>query len=145
MCFLVEQGLPLCRDGDEQNSNINALLSLREENDTVMCVWVKCSGCNYTSPPIRKDIFKIMAAEVLHEISICLHNSAFITFMMDETTDISNREQAIIVMHYVTCEMEVMEEFIGLYHSPATDSKTLTEVVKDCLSRCNLPLSKLRG
>lgn len=143
--FLAEQGLPFRGDGDEQNSNFNALLSLREEDDPAIGAWVKRSGSNYTSPQIQNEILKIMAAEVLHGICISLQRSPFITFMMDETTDVSNREQAVIVMRHVTCEMEVLEEFIGLYQVPAIDSKTLTEVVKDSLSRCNLPLSKLRG
>ena len=34
---------------------------------------------------------------------------------------------------------------IGMYQVPSIDSKTLAEVAKDALCRCNLPLSKLRG
>lgn len=41
--------------------------------------------------------------------------------------------------------MEVLEEQIGLYQVPSIDSKTLAEVAKDALCRCNLPLCKLRG
>ena len=143
--FLAEQGLSLRGDGDEHNSNFSELLSLCEEDDPAIGAWAKHSGSNYTSPQIQNEILKILTAEVLHGICISLQRSPSITFMMDETTDVSNHEQAVIVMGYVTCEMEVLEEFIGLYQVPATDSNTLTEMVKESLSRCNLPPSKLRG
>ena len=143
--FLARQGLPLRGDGDEKNSNFIALLSLREEDDPAIGGWLKRCGANYTSHQIQNEILKIMASEVLHEICISLQQSPFISFMMDETTDVSNREQATIVLRHVTNEMEVLEEFIGLYQVPAIDSDTLTEVVKDALCRCNLPLCKLRG
>ena len=38
-----------------------------------------------------------------------------------------------------------MEEFIGLYQVPAIDSSTLTELLKDSLCWCNLPIVKLQG
>ncbi len=85
--FLARQGLPLRGDGDEQNSNFLALLSLREEDDSAIGEWVrvKRGGVNYTSHQIQNEILKIMATEVLREISISLQRSPFITFMMDET------------------------------------------------------------
>lgn len=86
-----------------------------------------------------------MANEVLHNIMSSLHQSSYISLMMVETTDVSNHEQATIVLCHVTNKMEVLEELIGMYQVPRIDSKTLTEVAKDTLWRCNLPLSKLRG
>lgn len=65
--------------------------------------------------------------------------------MMDETTDISNREQVPIVLRHVTDKMEVLEELIGMYQVPGIVFETLTRVAKDALCRCNLPLSKLSG
>ena len=64
---------------------------------------------------------------------------------MDETTDVSNHEQATIVLCHVIDNMEVSEELIGMYQFPSIDSKTLADLAKDALCRCNLPLSKLRG
>ncbi len=43
--------------------------------------------------------------------------------------DISNREQATIVLRHVTNKMEVLE-FIGLYQVPAIDSETLAKVAR---------------
>ena len=55
--------------------------------------------------------------------------------MVDETTDISNKEQ-VVVAH---------EEFIGLYQIESTQSEMLLAVVHDGLHRLNISTSKLRG
>ena len=96
-------------------------------------------GCNYT---LHQIILKIMATEVLRNISTSLQASRFICLMMDETTDVSNHEQAnniYIVFRHVTNNME---ELIGMYQVSNINSET---VAMDALCRCNLPLSKLRG
>ena len=42
-------------------------------------------------------------------------------------------------------ELQIHEEFIGLYEVPSIESSMLVNVVKDTLLRFNLPLSKVRG
>ena len=49
------------------------------------------------------------------------------------------------MLRRVTDEMEVFQEFIGLYQVPSIDATTLTKVAKDVLCRHNLSLGKLRG
>ena len=145
--FLGRQELPLSGDGNEKHGNFMALLALREEDDPAVGEWVRAKrgGANYTSHQIQNELLKIMANEVLRNIATSLQQSPYISLMMDETTDVSNHEQATIVLRHVTNKMEVLEEFIGMYQVPSIDSKTLAEVAKDALCRCNLPLNKLRG
>ena len=50
---------------------------------------------------------------------------------IDETTDISNNEQTTVVFRHGTEDLEVFEEFMGLYHVPSIDAETLTSVIKD--------------
>lgn len=78
-------------------------------------------------------------------LSAYIHQSPFITLMMDETTDVSNKEQSVIVLRWISEDFEVNEEFLGLYNVPSIDAATLTIAAKDALCRMNLPLSKLRG
>ena len=65
--------------------------------------------------------------------------------MADETTNATNKEQVTLVLRWVTKELEVHEEFLGLYLVEKIDSNTLAAVIKDVLLRANLPLQKLRG
>ena len=68
---------------------------------------------------------------VLREVTACLQQSPFITLMMDETTDLSNQEQSVIVLRWVSEDFEVNEEFFGVYNIPNIDAATLTMAAKD--------------
>ena len=86
-----------------------------------------------------------MALQVLREIAFNICQSPFITIMADETTNIANKEQVTIVIHWVTADFVVHEEFIGLYMVDLIDSKTIMATIMDVLTRLNLPISKLCG
>ena len=86
-----------------------------------------------------------MALYVLRNMSQILQGSPFLTLMMDETTDVSNKEQVVIVTRRVSESLEVHEEFLGLYEVSFIDTSTLTTVAKDVIARMNLPIFKLRG
>ena len=99
----------------------------------------------YTSPEIQNEIIKVMGLQVLRDVSADLQGSPFLTVMADETTDSSNREQVTLILRRVTQELEVHEEFLGLYHVSSIDADMLTRAIKDVLIRMNLPFEKLRG
>ena len=86
-----------------------------------------------------------MSLQLLREIIAELQSSPFLTIMIHETTDSSNMEQVTLVIRHVTEELQVHEEFLGLYAVDSTDATTLVSVVKDAMVRMNLPMSKLRG
>ena len=48
-------------------------------------------------------------------------------------------------MRSINGEFEVDEDFLGLYTVPSIDAATLFSVIKDTLTRLNLPFCKLRG
>ena len=100
---------------------------------------------SYTSHEIQNEIIKVMAMNVLRTIMSSLQTSLFVTLMMDETTDISNKEQVTFTIRWVSENLEVNEEFVGLYEVPAIDAETLAAVAKDTFTRLNLSFSKLRG
>ena len=132
-------------DGDEADSNFLQLLQLKAEEDPVVIEWLKRKTGKYISPEVQNDLLKVMAMHVMRDIRSCMQQSPFLALMMDETTDISNNEQTTIVIRWVADNLEVHEEFLGLYHVPSIDAHTLTTVAKDTLVRMNLPLSKLHG
>lgn len=65
--------------------------------------------------------------------------------MVDESTDISNKEQAVICIRTVDDIFEVKEDFMGLYELESTTSDFIFESLKDALLCLNLPISKIRG
>ena len=64
--------------------------------------------------------------------------------MIDETTDVTNQEQVIIIFRMVDNDLSVKEEFVGLYRVDDITSITLTEVIKNVMLKLNLSMSKLR-
>ena len=65
--------------------------------------------------------------------------------MVDETTDISNKEQVVVCFRWVDNHLVAHEEFIGLYQIESTQSEMLLAIVHDVLHRLNISTSKLRG
>ena len=98
----------------------------------------------YTSHEIQNELLSIMAQQVLRKI-ICQFQSNFYTIMIDETTDASNAEQVVIVIRWVSDDLSVHEEFIGLYHTSSIQAQSLVSIIKDSLLRLNLKLELCRG
>lgn len=107
--------------------------------------WLKKKSDKYTSGEIQNEIIMVMALRVIREIAAYLHEAQFYTIMADETADVSNREQVVICIRWVSDNFAVHEEFIGMYVVDKIDAKTLVTTIKDVMCRLNIPLIKLRG
>ena len=141
---LAEEGLPLRGDGVDKG-NFFHLLKLRARDDHRFVDWMKKKTNKYTSPEIQNEILSIMSCSVLRGITECVQNASFFTIMIDETTDVANKEQVVLVLRWVDQDLIVHEKFVGLYVVPSISADTLVSVIKDSLSRLNLSLSKVRG
>uniref|UniRef100_H3AKW9 HAT C-terminal dimerisation domain-containing protein n=1 Tax=Latimeria chalumnae TaxID=7897 RepID=H3AKW9_LATCH len=73
-----------------------------------------------------------------------ISNAKWYTIMTDETREISNREQSVICIRWVD-DYNVREDPIGLNEIPSQDAQTITNVLKDALTRCGTPLANCRG
>ena len=65
--------------------------------------------------------------------------------MVDETIDVSNHEQVVICVSWVSAYFDVHEDFIGLSQVDKTAAGTLAAVIRDIFLRMNISLHKLRG
>ena len=54
-------------------------------------------GLKYISHEVQNKFLSIMALRVLREIASSLQLAVFYTVMVDETTDMSNQEQVVLV------------------------------------------------
>ena len=143
--FLSRQGLAFRGDGEESDSNFRRLILLRSEDDSKLIDWIKQKTNKYTSAEMQNEMIKVMALRVLREIATSIRSAAFFTVMVDETTDISNVEQVVICLRWVTETFEVHEEFVGLYEVASTRSEIIYAAITDVLQRLNLSISKVRG
>ena len=121
------------------------LIYLRSEDNTKLVDWMKQRTDKYTSADIQNEMVKVMALRVLRKIAGSLQSASFFTVMVDETTDVSNVEQVVICIRWVSEKFEVQEEFVGLYKVPSTGAEIIYAAITDVLLRLNLAISKVRG
>ena len=143
--FLARQGLPLRGHGDEGDSNFHQLLKLRSEDDPRVKTWLSKKTDKYTSADVQNEMLKVMAMHVLRDVAASIQSAPFCTLMVDETTDISNKEQVVLCFRWVDNTLEAHEEFVGMYQVESTQASVLLHVIHDVLTRLNVCVAKLRG
>ena len=104
--FLARQSIAVRGDGDEENSNFIQLFKLRGEDDPKFAKWLEKKTDKYVSADIQNELLKVMGLQVLRDIGAALHNAEFYSFysLVDETTDIPNKEQAVLCFRWVSDE-----------------------------------------
>ena len=90
-------------------------------------------------------MLQLMPLSILRSIANNLHSSNAFTIMADECTDISNHEQLVICFRWVGTDLEVHEDFVGLYQIADISADTIVQALKDCLIWMNLQWSHCRG
>uniref|UniRef100_A0A1S4BM31 Zinc finger MYM-type protein 1-like n=1 Tax=Nicotiana tabacum TaxID=4097 RepID=A0A1S4BM31_TOBAC len=72
-------------------------------------------------------------------------NGDFFALLVDESCDVSRKEQLVIVLRYVNRRGSVVEHFIGIVHVRNTSVLCLKKAIVDYLAQHSLSLSYVRG
>ncbi|KAK9075908.1 hypothetical protein SSX86_004238 [Deinandra increscens subsp. villosa] len=148
---LLSQGLPF-RGHDESSDSLNKgnfleileLLGRQSEELGNVILGNAPGNSKMTSPTIQLDIKHCFGEEVLKQIFEDLGDDVF-SLLVDESSDVSKKEQMAVVIRYVDKYGIVKERFIGLVHVTDTSALSLKSAIDDLFSRYGLSLSKLRG
>ena len=116
--------------GGEIDSNFVQLLKVRAEDNSKLLYWMEKSRDKFMSPDIQNEILSIMSHFIQREIADAVSGQWF-TIMVDETTDQSNLEQMVFCLRYVDCNLNVYEEFVGLYSLESTSADSVVSNIKD--------------
>ena len=65
--------------------------------------WLQKKKGKFTSHDTQNEILKLMALSVLWEIAVNFQHTEFYTIMVDECTDIGNREQVTFTVLKSVC------------------------------------------
>ena len=87
---------------DLDKSNFYKTAKLRALDDPKLGLWIEKKRGSYLHHECQNEILKIMAFSVLRKVVKNIQSADFWAIMSDETTDISNKEQAVINVRYVT-------------------------------------------
>ncbi|KAG8060174.1 hypothetical protein GUJ93_ZPchr0002g23303 [Zizania palustris] len=149
--ILVKQGLPF-RGHDESKKSLNKgnfreFRNFVEEQNPILRKAVdkkKSDNSLLIAPEIQKDIVHCFAKEVLHFILEEIGDDVF-CLLVDESRDVSWKEQMAMVLRYVDKFGIVKERFVGLVHVNETNSASLKSAIDALFADLKLSLKQVRG
>ncbi|PIN08838.1 hypothetical protein CDL12_18585 [Handroanthus impetiginosus] len=149
--FLLCQGLAFCgRDESLDSSNrrnfLELLSFLANHNDVTNEVVVGRMQKNLklTSLVIQKDIVNVIACEIRNSIIKDLGDDYF-AILVDESRDVSGKEQMVVVLRYVDKRGFIIERLLGIVHVTETTVLSLKSALENLLFKHDLSLSRIRG
>ncbi|KAL4626448.1 hypothetical protein ACB092_05G096900 [Castanea dentata] len=110
-------------------------------NEVMQNTW---KNCKLTHPDIQKDMVNAIARETSKAIIEDLGNG-FFSILVDESRDISVKEQMALVLRYVNKQGIIIERFLGIVHVASTTALSLKCAIEGLLCEHNLSLSRLCG
>ncbi|XP_075670248.1 uncharacterized protein LOC142640019 [Castanea sativa] len=148
--FLLFRGLAFHGHDESQGSSdkgnfLELLQFLRDHNESINEVMQNTwKNCKLTHHDIQKDMVNAIARETSKAIIEDLGNG-FFSILVDESRDISVKEQMALVLRYVNKQGIIIERFLGIVHVASTTALSLKCAIEGLLCEHNLSLSRLRG
>ncbi|KAJ6887928.1 zinc finger MYM-type protein 1-like [Populus alba x Populus x berolinensis] len=149
--FLLHQRLPFrghdeCECSSNQGKFLELLHFLSKKNKAIKRVTFSEARRHnkLTSPDIQKDITQAAAKEITNVIIKDLGDSLF-SILIDESRDISIKEQMVVVLRYVDNNGRIIEHFLGIQHVQDTTASSLKAAIEALFSKHRLSISRLRG
>ncbi|XP_028551808.1 zinc finger MYM-type protein 1-like [Dendrobium catenatum] len=149
--FLLRQGLSFRghdeSSGSENRGNYLELFDfLSNHNDEIKKVSSAYSSSNLklTSREVQKEICSAAVAETLISIMKDIGDSYY-AILVDESHDVSTKEQLAVAVRYVDSLGQVVERFIGIKHVASTNTVALKEAMEDILAKHSLSIHRIRG
>ncbi|CAN6581607.1 unnamed protein product [Malus baccata var. baccata] len=150
--FLLRQGLPFRGHDESDTSNnrgnyLELLQFLADHDEKIKEVVLENASGNLKliAPSIQKDIVNSCAFKTIKAIMKEVKESKFFSIMVDESHDISTKEQMAVILRYVDNKGQVIERFVGVQHVTETTSSKLKESIDEFLKLHDLSYSNLRG
>ncbi|XP_060195068.1 uncharacterized protein LOC132624280 [Lycium barbarum] len=149
--YLLREGMPFrghnkCVTSTRRGHFLDLLKWYADKKEDVKNVVLEKAPKNNTttSPDIQKDIVNSCAKETVNAIIEDL-NEDYFGILVDESKDVSHKEQIALVLRYVNKEGKVIERFLGLVQVKDTSAKSLKEAIYSLLLDHSLSRSQIRG
>ncbi|XP_062100728.1 uncharacterized protein LOC133806648 [Humulus lupulus] len=143
---LAFRGHDESQESNNQGNFLELLMFLTNHNEEVRVVTLKNDPENLklTSPKIQKDIVNACAMDSINVIIRDMRDVIF-SILVDESRDVSIKEQMVVMCRYVDKRGCVIEIFINIEHVPNTIAILLKIAIDKLFSKHGLSISKLRG
>ncbi|XP_010695399.1 uncharacterized protein LOC104908046 [Beta vulgaris subsp. vulgaris] len=132
-------------DSKNRGNFVELLKFLANNNEDIDKVVLENAPKNLqlVSPEIQKDIVHACSRLTVKAIMEDLGDDIF-GILVDESRDVSIKEQMAIVLRYVDHKGIVTERFLGIIHVPDTTALTLKAAIDLILSENGLTVSRIR-
>lgn len=125
----------------ENRGNFLEILDLLSEQDEVVQKRLRGQQrVKYTSPQVQNDILSVMAQMIRSTISKEVSSSGDYSVMLDESKDISKREQLSVVVRYVY-NNSIHEEFLDFERLKELNAPYLKDKLCNVLTACEIKIS----
>lgn len=148
--YLLENGLPFRGNDESENSRykglfLGTLKFLGRNNEDIQKVILQNAPKNLqmTSPKIQKDIISCFGEEVLKYIMGEIGDDVF-AILVDESSDVSRKEQMAVVLRFVDKQGFVKERFVGIVHVMDTTALSLKSAIDNLFAKHGLSLTKVK-
>ncbi|XP_039002229.1 zinc finger MYM-type protein 1-like [Hibiscus syriacus] len=149
--FLLHQGLTFrghdeCGESSNKGNFLELLNWIAEKNDDVGNVVLKNAPKNnhMIAHLIQKELINYCAKETTKAIVEDLGKDYF-GILVDESSDVSQKEQMALCVRYVDKKGMIKERFLGIVHVGDTTSLSLKEDIFSLLDEHSLRFSRIRG
>ena len=89
---------------------------------------------------MESDIIEQLANSLQRELVEEIRHNEYFSVIVDETTaDMSRAVHASFCIRHGNQELDIFDDFVGMYSLPKLDAATLTSIITDALCRLNLP------
>ena len=102
--------------------------------------WINKTYDRHITPKAQNEILKLLALKLLRKIATDIRSSGCYSILADEATDVSNTQQLVICIRWVTEGLIVEEDFIGLMALNKASAQKIAAAIKDVILRMGLSI-----
>lgn len=132
------------RGHDNDEGNVMSWLNLRAADIPELKAFLG-KRLSFLTGDIQNELLSLMHNDLLRQVIKKIKQSPYFGVILDETTDVSTKEQVSICLRYLTDDITPVEVFVGLYEVNSTTGENLCSVLLDVLKRLDLPITGLRS
>ena len=143
--FLGKQRLAFRGDCDDKTGNFYQLVLLRAKDDLALLKWIDKTYDRHVTPQAQNEILKLLALKLLRKIATDFRLSGCYGILADEATDVSNTQQLVICIRWITKDLAVEEDFIGLMPPNKANAQNIAAAIKDVILRLGLSIEDAKA
>ena len=141
-----QQNIPM-RGKSDDRSNFMALLNFRAEHDLALSEHLRIASGNskYISHRIQNELVALCGNQIRDKIVKECIAAKYFSIIVDETTDVSVKEQVSLNLLFTTSDAKRHEEFVSFEETSDTTGETLYNLITGKLQELGLDIRNIVG